>query len=287
MGTQSSGQGHASVIAELIARRLSCTSDQIRVIQGDTRNVPFGNGTGASRSTSAGGSAAVIAAERFIEATSLLIARMTNASANDVRFDAGIWSVGERRYDLATLHRLALETDTLADLCVTGTFKPTDGTYPYGCSICEVEIDPQTGDLTIPKYVTLHDVGCAISPQLIEGQVHGSTLQGLGQALREEIIFDASGQMITGSFMDYAMPLASMIPHEFICGHVEHPSPANPLGAKGVGESGTTTAPAALINAIIDALRPLGVEDITMPATPKAIWNAIRNAKQTRGGKTT
>lgn len=286
MGTQSSGQGHASIIGDLIARRLSCTPDQVTVVQGDTRIVPFGNGTGASRSTSAGGSAAIIAADRFIEAVSLLIARMNNASASDIRFDDGFWSVGEHRYDLEAVCRLAHATDTLADLCVTGTFKPTDGTYPYGCSICEVEIDPQTGDLTIPKYVTVHDVGCAISTQLIEGQVHGSTLQGLGQALREEIIFDASGQMITGSFMDYAMPLANMIPDEFISDHVEHPSPANPLGAKGVGESGTTTAPAALINAIIDALRPLGVEDIAMPATPMAIWHAIRNANQKREGET-
>jgi carbon-monoxide dehydrogenase large subunit len=211
---------------------------------------------------------------------------MNNTSASDVHFDAGNWSVGECSYDLEAVLRLAYEKDTLADLRVTGTFKPTDGTYPYGCSICEVEIDPETGDLTIPKYVTIHDVGCAISPQLIEGQVHGSTLQGLGQALREEIIFDTSGQMITGSFMDYAMPLANMIPAEFISSHVEHPSPANPLGAKGVGESGTTTAPAALINAIIDALRPLGVEDIGMPATPMAIWKAIRNANQTGEGKT-
>ncbi len=277
MGTQSSGQGHASVIADLISRKLCCPRERVIVLQGDTRIVPFGNGTGASRSTSAGGSAAYLAAGSFIDAAASLISRVNHIGVDEVEFYDGMWRIHNLSYDLDAIHALAMENDALTELSVCGTFQPRDGTYPYGCSICEVEIDPETGALAILKYVSVHDVGCAISPPLIEGQVHGSTLQGLGQAMCEQIIFDASGQMITGSFMDYALPIASMSPEEFVTAHIEIPSPGNPLGAKGVGESGTTTAPPALINAIIDALGPLGVTDIAMPATPMAIWKAIQN----------
>ena len=287
-GTQSSGQGHASVIADLIADELGCDPGRISLLQGDTQKIAFGNGTGASRSTSAGGSAALIAARNFIANAGAWLARMHNLAPQDVNFRNGVWRWGEKSCDLDALHALARQTDALAELSVSGTFKPKDGTYPYGCSICEVEVDPETGVLEILNYVSVHDVGRAISPQLLEGQVHGSTLQGLGQALCEQMIFDLHGQLLTGTFMDYAMPVAGCIPHRFESAHLEIASPGNPLGAKGVGESGTTTAPPALINAIIDALRPLGVKDLAMPATPMTIWKAIqasRNEKKNGEGR--
>jgi carbon-monoxide dehydrogenase large subunit len=280
MGTQSSGQGHATVYAQLVSEQIGIEIESVTVAQGDTRDIAYGNGTGASRSLSAGGSAAVIAARVFVEAASALVAEMEGCPIGDVSASNGLWQVAgtNRSYGLGDLARLAGEKQALERLAVEGMFKPTDGTYPYGCDICEVEVDPETGEVAIMSFACVHDVGRAINHAIIDGQVHGSTLQGLGQALLEHLSYDPQGQLLTGSFMDYAMPTAGIAPRIFRTGHLEIASPANPLGAKGVGESGTTGAPPALINAIIDALSPLGVEDIAMPATPFRIWKAIQRA---------
>lgn len=278
MGTQSSGQGHATVYADIIAERLKVPRERIRVLQGDTRRILFGNGTGASRSLSSGGSAASIVAMKFAEAVATFLAGKFNYSSDEIQFANGLWTISSTNhaYTFDDVCSIARKDGQLALLSATGVFSPKDGTYPYGCDVCEVEVDPDTGEVQVVSYVAVHDVGKAMNIAIIDGQVHGSTVQGLGQALLEQLEFDNLGQLINGSFMDYAMPTASFCPPAFVTGHVEIPSPANPLGAKGVGESGTTGAPPAVMNAIANALQCSSAHDIQMPATPLKIWQAMR-----------
>jgi carbon-monoxide dehydrogenase large subunit len=284
-GTFSHGQGHETVFPQMIAEWLSLPFDSIRLIQGDTDRVAFGRGTYASRSISIGGAALRLAADQVIEKGKRIAAHLLEASAEDVDFHDGVFRIvgTDRSIDLPTVAKAAYGAMRLpAELGVglegVGGFNPEAPNYPNGCHVCEVEIDPDTGRVWIERYSAVDDVGRAINPLLLEGQVHGGVTQGIGQALLEAVVFDEdSGQIVTGSFMDYAMPRADDVP-SFTIGLHDVPCRTNPLGVKGAGEAGCVGAPPAVINAILDALRPLGVTDIAMPATPERVWKAMRDA---------
>jgi carbon-monoxide dehydrogenase large subunit len=284
-GTFSHGQGHETVFPQMISEWLGLPFESIRLIQGDTDRVAFGRGTYASRSISIGGSALRLAADEVIEKGKRIAAHLLEASAQDIDFKEGAFSIvgTDRVIDLPTVAKAAYGAMNLpAELGVglegVGGFNPEAPNYPNGCHICEVEIDPETGRVWIERYSAVDDVGRAINPLLLEGQVHGGVTQGIGQALLEAVVFDEdSGQMVSGSFLDYAMPRADDVPN-FTIGLHDVPCRTNPLGVKGAGEAGCVGAPPAVINAILDALRPLGVKDIAMPATPERVWQAMRNA---------
>jgi carbon-monoxide dehydrogenase large subunit len=286
-GTFSHGQGHETVFPQMVSEWLGLPFENIRLIQGDTDRVAFGRGTYASRSISIGGAALRLAADQIIEKGKRIAAHLLEASAQDIDFKDGTFSIvgTDRRIDLATLAKAAYGAMKLpAELGVglegVGGFNPDAPNYPNGCHICEVEIEVETGRVRIDRYSAVDDVGRAINPLLLEGQVHGGVTQGIGQALLEAIVFDEdSGQMVSGSFMDYAMPRADDVP-SFTVGLHDVPCRTNPLGVKGAGEAGCVGAPPAVINAILDALRPLGVKDIAMPATPQRVWQAIRDASR-------
>ncbi len=288
LGTQSSGQGHATAYAQIVAGKLGVPLSAVSIIQGDTTRVSDGNGTGASRSISSGGSALALAVDDLIARGRGFLCRLLEKSENEIEFRDGAWEVEHVNLHF-TPKDLAASADKagrLDELQAVGVFLPLDGTFPYGCHVCEVEVDPDTGVIEIKNYCSAHDVGFAINPALIDGQVHGSTVQGLGQALLEHTIYDQAGQLLTASLMDYGVPRAAQVP-SMNSAFVEIPSLNNPLGAKGVGESGTLGAPPALINAVVDALRPLGVEQIAMPATPSQVWTAIKLANEKRVGPLT
>ena len=285
LGTQSSGQGHATAFAQIVAGKLGVSLETVSILQGNTARIPDGNGTGASRSISSCGSALALAVDDLIARGRACLARLLDKSEDSIIFRDGAWELAQMNlhFTLRELADSAAEAGVLDGLQAVGVFSPPDGTFPYGCHICEVEVDRQTGAFDIQNYCSTHDVGFAINPALIDGQVHGGTALGLGQAMIEHIVYDAAGQMLTASFMDYGILRAAQVPH-MDSTFKEIPSTNNPLGAKGVGESGALGAPPALINALLDALIPLGVTDIQMPATPARVWAAIEAARQP-GGK--
>jgi carbon-monoxide dehydrogenase large subunit len=284
VGTLSTGQGHETMFAQMVSGWLGVPMDQVRVFQGDTDKVLFGRGTFAQRSMSAGGSALKIAADEVIAKGKRLSAWMLEASEADIVFEDSIFRVtGTDRQ--VTFHEV-VETSYQGSgipqefgIGLDGVGNH-DGTYsfPNGCMICEVEIDPDTGTLTVDRLAAVDDVGVAVNPLTLEGQLHGSIAQGLGETLVEQVLYDRdSGQLLTGSFMDYGMPRADIMPdiiHELAL----VPTESNLLGVKGGSEAGNCGAPPAIVNAVIDALSPLGVTDIPMPATPERIWRAINEA---------
>ena len=286
-GTFSHGQGHETSFAQMISEWLGVPFGSIRIIQGDTESVPFGRGTFGSRSMSIGGAALRFAADEIIDKGRHVAAHILETAVDDVSFADGRFSITgtDRSIDLARVAR-ACQTRSInwppelgVGLQGSGGFTPQSPNYPNGCHICEVEIDPDTGRVKIDRYSAVDDVGRVINPLLLEGQVHGGVAQGIGQALMECVTFDAaSGQMLTGSFMDYAMPRAGDLPTFAVAMH-DVPCRTNPIGVKGAGEAGCVGAPPAVINAILDALRPLGVIDIEMPATSERIWRAIRDSR--------
>ncbi len=291
IGTMPAGQGHVTSYTQIVAQRLGLDPARIRIHQGDTDLVARGVGTFGSRSMPVGGSALRRAAERIIEILHPHASERLEAAAADVEFrnarfvvagtDRGI-GVAEVA---AALHRAAAAEGTGqlpgglgADISAQGTFQPVEPTFPNGCHACEIEIDPETGEAKLRRYSAVDDFGNEINPMLVDGQLHGGIAQGIGQALLESVVHDPHGQILTGSFMDYAMPRAADMPDIALA---RNPAPClnNPLGLKGCAEAGAVCAPPAVINAILDALAPLGVGTIDMPATPQAIWNAIQKAR--------
>ena len=269
IGTQSSGQSHATVYALLLSERLGIAADQIRVVQGDTDRIARGNGTGASRSLTVGGSAAVQSAEQAVEAGRQVAATILEAAAADIVFQDG-------RYQIAGTDRAVTLQDVVREaggLSAVAVFRPSGYNFPYGCHVSELEVDPATGVTTPIRYTAVQDSGRAVSQSVVHGQLHGGIAQGIGQALLEHCVFDAdSGQLLSGSLMDYALPRCTDIPILAIALH-ELPTGSNPIGAKAVGEAGPTGAPPAVINAIVDAL---GIDHVEMPATPERVWRALR-----------
>ncbi|HEX9466381.1 MAG TPA: xanthine dehydrogenase family protein molybdopterin-binding subunit [Alphaproteobacteria bacterium] len=285
-GTFSHGQSHATTFAQCVSDWLGVAFENIRFIQGDTNQVAFGRGTYASRSAVVGSGALRAAADAVIEKGKKLAGFLMEASPADITFEAGQFKVTgtDKAVTITDVARAAyrpagLPKDLGVGLEASGAFAPEPPSYPNGCHLCEVEVDPDTGAVTVDKYAAVDDVGRLINPLIVDGQIHGGLAQGFGQALMEHAVFDRSGgQLLAGSFLDYGMPRASDMP-SFKVGYNEVPCKTNPLGVKGAGEAGTCGAPPAIINAILDALRPLGVKDIQMPATPKRVWEAIKSAK--------
>jgi carbon-monoxide dehydrogenase large subunit len=288
MGTHSHGQGHEITFAQIAADFLGIEIADVRVRYGDTDVIEFGTGTFGSRSVITGSNSLRISADRLIERGKTIAAVHFEADAGDIVFEAGQFAIAgtDRRIGIKDVAKLAY---TLRDPSLNREFgfsektiaAPKAATFPNGCHVCEVEIDPDTGVCQILTYVVVDDVGRVVNPMLVKGQVHGGVVQGVGQILFEDIRYDSEGQLLTGSFMDYAMPRAAHFP-PFICKANEVLTPMNPLGVKGAGEAGTVGALAAVINAIVDALSPYGVEHIDMPATPERIWRTIQDAQAAR-----
>lgn len=283
VGTFSHGQGHETVYAQMVSDWLGVPFDSIRVVQGDTDVVRFGRGTVASRSMINGGGSLKLAADRIIDRARAIAAHLMEASPDDVEFDAGSFSIAGTDRKM-TIQRVAamsflpvLPPELGLGLSGTGDFKLEGFTFPNGCQVAEVDIDPETGATEILRMVSIDDVGKVINPMLLDGQIVGGIAQGLGQALMEDFVYEPNGQVATGSFMDYAMPRADDIPPIRV-ETLNTTTSTNPLGVKGAGESGTVGATPAIISAILDALAPLGIDDIALPATPASVWAAIQKA---------
>ncbi len=281
-GTHSHGQGHQTVYAQMVSEWLGVPFENVRFVQGDTDAVPIGRGTYGSRSMHVGGNALKRAADAIIEKAKPMAAMMLEAAVGDIEFKDGAFRIvgTDRALPLTAVAQAFYRPAMLppqfdVGLEASGTFAAEPPNYPNGCHVCEVEIDPETGLVTLARYAAVDDVGRVMNRLLCEGQIHGGVAQGVGQALMERIVFDESGQLVTGSFQDYAMPRADDFP-ELVSELTEVPAKTNPLGVKGAGEAGATGAPPAVIGAVLDALRPLGIEQIDMPATPDRVWALIK-----------
>ncbi|MBK1657611.1 xanthine dehydrogenase family protein molybdopterin-binding subunit [Paracraurococcus ruber] len=281
-GTHSHGQGHETTLAQLVTDRLGVPLAQVDIVHGDTAKIPFGMGTYGSRSLAVGGSAMVKAMDKIVAKARRIAAHLMEASVEDVEFDRGTFRVagtdktkawGEICLTAYVPHNYPIE-EIEPGLEETAFYDPKNFTYPGGCHICEVEIDPDTGKVEVVNFTAVDDVGRVINPMIVEGQVQGGVAQGIGQALLETAVYDENGQLLSASFMDYQMPRADDLPpvsvatHTTLCTH-------NPLGVKGCGEVGAIGSPPAVINAVVDALKDYGVRHIEMPATPAKIWNII------------
>jgi aerobic carbon-monoxide dehydrogenase large subunit len=284
-GTHSHGQGHQTVYAQMASEWLGVPFENIRFVQGDTDSVPMGRGTYGSRSMHVGGNALKRAADTIIEKAKPMAASILEAAPGDLEFKDGAFRIvgTDRALPLIDVAKafyrpVMLPPQFDVGLEASGTFAAEPPNYPNGCHVCEVEIDPETGAVTLERYAAVDDVGRVMNHLLCEGQIHGGVAQGAGQALMEAIVFDASGQLVTGSFQDYAMPRAIDLPN-FTSELTEVPATTNPLGVKGAGEAGATGAPPAIIGAVLDALKSLGIDDIEMPATPSRVWAAINAHK--------
>jgi carbon-monoxide dehydrogenase large subunit len=281
-GCHSHGQGHETTFAQLVSERLGIPIDTVSIVHGDTDKVQFGMGTYGSRSGAVGMSAIVKALDKVEAKAKKVAAFMLEAAEGDIEFKDGKFTVAGTDKSAAwgevTLNAYVAHKFTGAQLepgLKEGAFyDPTNFTFPAGCHICEVEIDPDTGRAEIAAWTAVDDFGTVVNPMIVEGQVHGGVAQGVGQALLESAVYDKDGQLVSGSFMDYSMPHAEHLPTLKV-GTTVTKCPGNPLGIKGCGEAGAIAAPAAVINAITDAI---GSEDLAMPATPQAVWAAIRRA---------
>lgn len=287
-GTHSHGQGHETTFAQLVTEKLGVPFDQVEIVHGDTGKIPFGMGTYGSRSLAVGGTAMVKAMDKIIAKGKKIAAHLMEAAAEDIEFSDGQFRVAgtDRSKSFAEISMAAyVPHDYPIDeiepgLEETAFYDPKNFTFPGGCHVCEVEIDPETGEVAVVNFTACDDVGRVINPMIVEGQIQGGLAQGIGQALIEHTVYDRDGQLLSASFNDYAMPRAKDIPSFHVststtlCTH-------NPLGVKGCGEVGAIGSPPAVINAVVDALRDYGVTHVEMPATPAKIWSIIH---QGRGG---
>jgi carbon-monoxide dehydrogenase large subunit len=286
-GSITQGQGHETVYKQLLCDRLGIHPDQVHYVQGDTDKVAIGEGTGGSRTATLGGSAVHLATERIVTKAKAVAAAVLGADPEDVRFEDGLFSAprSNRSLSIGEIAKESFDPQNLPEgmdlgLIAGATFSCKEQNFPNGCHICELEIDDETGEVEILRYSVVDDVGTVLNPLLLEGQICGGIAQGVGQVLMEDIRFDpVSGQLLTGSFMDYAMPRASDL-SAIHCDSNPVPTKTNPLGVKGAGEAGNVGALPAVANALVDALSPLGIRHLEMPATPERLWRAIRGARQ-------
>jgi len=285
MGTKNQGQGHETTFKQILHERLGINPAEVRYIDGDTDRVAFGMGTMGSRSTVIGGSALWTAADKVIAKGRKIAARLMEAAEADIVFADGRFTVTgtDKTVTIKEVARAAFQPAQLPPglepgLYETGTFAPKQATWPNGCHVCEAEVDPDTGAVTLDRYVIVDDVGTVINPLTLKGQIHGGVAQGVGQALMEQVVYEpGSGQLLTASFMEYAMPRADTLPDMVIHSNPV-PTKLNPLGAKGAGEAGTVGALPVVLNAVMNALEPLGVRELDMPASSDRVWQAIRAA---------
>jgi carbon-monoxide dehydrogenase large subunit len=288
VGTQSNGQGHETSFAQLAADYLGLPIESFRYIQADTRELDSGGGHGGARSLYVGGSALVQAATGVIEKGRQIAARLLQAQWAEVVFENGEFVVSgtQRAVDLRAVARAARDPGNLPhgmmpSLDTEVTQHCEAFTFPNGCHVAEVEIDLETGAVLLTRYTAVDDYGRLVNPMLTEGQVHGGLAQGIGQAMLERIAYDSSsGQLLSGSLMDYALPRAEDLPFFDIALEEDRPTAVNPLGVKGVGQAGAIAAPQTIANAVLDALAPLGIKQLDMPLTPEAVWRLIEAARQ-------
>ena len=286
-GSSTHGQGHATTFAQIVADRLGVDLESIDVIHGDTDEVHFGWGTYGSRSAAVGGSALAVSSDKVIEKGRKIAAHLLEASEEDVVFEDGQFFVqgapdkSQSIADIALQAHLAhnLPEGIEPGLNATTFYDPSNFTYPFGTHVCVVEIDPETGVVKFLRYIAVDDVGNVINPMIVDGQIHGGIAHGIAQALWEEAVYDENGQLITGEFLDYALPKAHMLP-PYELERTVTPCPHNPLGVKGVGETGAIASPAAVVNAVMDALKPRGIKHLDMPLTPEKIWQALQQNKR-------
>jgi aerobic carbon-monoxide dehydrogenase large subunit len=286
-GSSPHGQGHETAWSQIVADKLGVPFDAVEVLHGDTQVASRGMDTYGSRSLTVGGMAVLRAADKVIEKARAIAAHMLEASPDDLEFKAGRFGVkgtdkgvaiGE--VSLATFAAHDLPDGVEANLDSEATFDPENFSFPHGTHLCAVDVDTETGETRIRKYVCVDDIGTVVNPLIVEGQVHGGLVQGIAQALFEEAVYDESGTLVTGSFVDYLVPSAPDVP-EFVTDRTETRSTTNELGAKGVGEAGTIASTPAVVNAVVDALRPMGIDDVEMPCTPHKVWKAIQGRSQT------
>ncbi len=283
-GISPHGQGHETGFSQIVADRLGVPFDDIEIIHGDTQSAPKGLDTYGSRSLAVGGIAVVKAVDKVIEKARRVAAHLLEASEEDLDFEGGSFSVKGAPGSSVAMSDIAMAVFTghnLPDgmepsLNSEATYDPVNFSFPHGTHLCAVEVDTETGQVTIRKYACVDDVGTPINPLLIDGQVHGGLAQGIAQALFEEAVYDDAGNLVTGTFVDYTLPSAADLP-SFDTDRTVTPSTDNPLGVKGVGEAGTIASTPAVVNAVVDALRPWGVNDVLMPCTPERVWKAIQS----------
>jgi carbon-monoxide dehydrogenase large subunit len=281
-GTSPHGQGEETTFAQVVAEELGLPLDDIEVVHGDTGAVSMGWGTYGSRTTVVGGAAIVLAARRVRDKAAKIAAHLLEASEGDLVFDQGRFSVRGSPDRAKTIQEVTLAAylawnlpqGVEPSLEASAYYDPSNFTFPFGAHVAAVKVDADTGEIELRRYVAVDDCGRVINPLIVDGQVHGGLVQGIAQALWEGAVYSPDGQLLTGSMMDYAVPRAHMFP-TFVTARTETPSPHNPLGVKGVGETGTIASTPAVVNAVLDALRPLGVTHLDMPLTPERIWNTI------------
>jgi carbon-monoxide dehydrogenase large subunit len=282
LSVQTQGQGHETTFAQIVSELTGIPSDDIEVLHGDTDNTPFGLGTYGSRSTPVSGAAVAVAARRVVDKAQVIAAAMLEIAPDDLEFDRGTFAVKGNPSVSKTIQEVALAAHGSLELpegveghldaeCV---YNPPNLTYPFGAYICVVDVDPGTGEVKVRRFIAVDDCGVRINPMIVEGQIHGGLADGIGMALMEVIAFDEDGNNLGGSFMDYQLPTALECP-SWELGETVTPSPHHPIGAKGVGESATVGSPAAVVNAVMDALKPYGVRHADMPLTPAQVWRTI------------
>jgi carbon-monoxide dehydrogenase large subunit len=279
---QSQGQGHETTFAQIVGHELGIPADDVEVVHGDTDQTPFGLGTYGSRSTPVSGAAAVIVARKVRDRAKIVAAAMLEASADDLEWADGRWSVvGDpsagrslAEIALAAHSNLELPEGVEGHLDATTVYNPPNLTYPFGAYICVVDVDPGTGQVKVRRFVAVDDCGVRINPMIVEGQIHGGLADGVGMALMQVMAFDEDGNHLGASFMDYLLPTSMECP-SWELGETVTPSPTHPIGAKGVGESATVGSPAAVVNAVVDALQPYGVRHADMPLTPANVWRVV------------
>jgi aerobic carbon-monoxide dehydrogenase large subunit len=283
VSVQTQGQGHETTFAQIVAQELGLSPDDVEVVHGDTDRTPFGLGTYGSRSTPVSGAAAAVVARKVRERARIVAAAMLEVSPDDLEWATGKWQVRgdpEQARSLAEIAMAAHSALELPDgieghLDAETVYNPPNLTYPFGAYICVTDVDPGTGQVSLRRFIAVDDCGVRINPMVVEGQVHGGLADGLGMAMMQVIAFDADGNCLGGSFMDYLLPTSVECP-SWELGETVTPSPHHPIGAKGVGESATVGSPPAVVNSVLDALRPFGVRHVDMPLTPANVWSALQ-----------
>ena len=287
VGVSPHGQGEETTFAQIVADQLGVSVDDVDVVYGDTGETPMGWGTYGSRTTAVGSGAIMGAVDKIKDKGAKIAAHLLEAAEEDIEFSNGTFSVKGSRAEGKTIQDIALAANTAwsmpegvePGLEASAFFNPANFVYPFGSHFAEVEVDPETGEIDFQRYTAVDDCGNLINPMIVDGQVHGGIAQGAAQALWEGAVYDDDGNLVTGSLMSYAIPKAEFLP-SFETGKTETPTPVNPLGVKGIGETGTIASTATVYNAVIDALAPLGVESIEMPLTPERVWRAMADAAQ-------
>jgi carbon-monoxide dehydrogenase large subunit len=286
ISVQTQGQGHETTFAQIVAHELGLSPDDVEVVHGDTDRTPFGLGTYGSRSTPVSGAAAAVAARRVRERARLVAAAMLEVAADDLEWLDGAWRVRgdpDSGYGIAEIARAAHSSLELppgieGHLDASAVYNPPNLTFPFGAYICVTDVDPGTGEVKVRRFIAVDDCGVRINPMIVEGQVHRGLADGIGIALMQVIAFDEAGNCLGGSFMDYLLPTALECPSPEL-GETVTPSPHHPIGAKGIGESATVGSPAAVVNSVVDALAPFGVEHADMPLTPATVWLATQGRR--------